>query len=140
MHVLDVDRLRPGTVVVGDSFPRCLDTGRALARMRTEANVLICGGGLLSCGSTTRTPAADLPPLAATAHAARQVIADTMASCQLESLLCAADPTLPPVRGLVDPALGRAYWDALRRFGITASPPHLLHHRLPLRRGADQDT
>nr|WP_052477651.1 hybrid non-ribosomal peptide synthetase/type I polyketide synthase [Kibdelosporangium sp. MJ126-NF4]CEL13123.1 FIG01130854: hypothetical protein [Kibdelosporangium sp. MJ126-NF4]CTQ98811.1 FIG01130854: hypothetical protein [Kibdelosporangium sp. MJ126-NF4] len=134
VHVLDVDRLRPGTVVVDDSFPHCLDTGRALARMRTEADVLICGGGLLSCGSTTRTPAADLPPLAATAHAARRVIADTMASCQMESLLCAADPTLPLVRGLVDPTLGRAYWDALRRFGITAAPLHLLHHRLPLRR------
>ncbi|MFI6100024.1 amino acid adenylation domain-containing protein [Lentzea sp. NPDC051213] len=133
VRVLDVDRLRPGTVVVDDSFPHCLDTDRALARMHTEADVLICGGGLLGCGPATRTPATDLPPLAAAAHAARQVLADSMASCQLESLLCAADPTLPPVRGLVDPALGRVYRDALHRFGITAAPLHLLHHRLPAR-------
>src|SRR5690606_23725417 len=37
--VLDVDRLRPGAVVVDDSFPHCFDTGRALARMRQHNDV-----------------------------------------------------------------------------------------------------
>ncbi|MFF8510519.1 amino acid adenylation domain-containing protein [Streptomyces sp. NPDC015492] len=49
--VLDVSRLRPGTIVVDDSFPHCFDTAEALARMRERRDVLIVGGGLLSVGA-----------------------------------------------------------------------------------------
>jgi predicted amino acid dehydrogenase len=130
VHVLDVGRLRPGTIVVDDSFPHCVDTRRALDRMRTKADVLICGGGLLDCGTTTRVPADDLPPFAAAVHATRAVIANTIASCQLESLRHASRPDLPLVRGLVGADAVQAYRDAMDSAGVVAAPLHLLHHRL----------
>lgn len=59
--VLDVSRLRPGTIVVDDSFPHCFDTTKALARMREHRDVLIVGGGLLSVGAVERRTAPGLP-------------------------------------------------------------------------------
>ncbi|MEV6596185.1 amino acid adenylation domain-containing protein [Actinoplanes sp. NPDC051346] len=117
---LDVDRLRAGTVVVDDSFPHCFDTARALARMRDRRDVLVVGGGLLHCGPVERVIAAGLPA------AARPGLPDTVASCQLESLLHATTPGLPLVCGPVDADVAAAYWDALDAAGVGAAPLHLL--------------
>ena len=101
--LLDVDRLRPGTIVVDDSFPHCFDTGRALDRMRHEQDVLIVGGGLLALDSTETHLSPDLPAAALTGHATARTqqhlalhLPGTLASCRLESLLHAhlADPGL----------------------------------------------
>ncbi|GAA2562024.1 MULTISPECIES: non-ribosomal peptide synthetase/type I polyketide synthase [Streptomyces] len=128
--VLDVDRLRPGAVVVDDSFPHCFDTGRALARMRERSDVLILGGGLLRVGRTDREVAADLPAAAAAGYLAQPWIEGTLASCRTESLLRAAGHELPLVHGLVDAAVARAHWEAVERAGITAAPLHLLGHTI----------
>jgi amino acid adenylation domain-containing protein len=124
--VLDVDRLRPGTIVVDDSFPHCFDTVRAVQRMRLRQDVLVVGGGLLHCGSTQRRVVEGLPPAAGAAERMRPP--GTIASCQLESLLLAAVPGLAPVHGLVDAALAEAYWDAVEAAGVSAAPLHLLDH------------
>ncbi|WP_239082460.1 non-ribosomal peptide synthetase [Actinoplanes teichomyceticus] len=118
---LDVGRLRPGTILVDDSFPHCFDTTRALARMRAHADVLIVGGGLLDCGPATRTAAAGLP---VAAHPGR--LPGTVASCQLESLLHAVTPGLPLVCGPVSAAQAASYWEALDAAGVGAAPLHLL--------------
>ncbi|MFI8219667.1 amino acid adenylation domain-containing protein [Streptomyces sp. NPDC085932] len=125
--LIDIDRLRPGTVVVDDSFPHCFDTGRALARMREDADVLVLGGGLLTVGTTRRTLAEGLPGLVATAEAvAQHGLPGTLASCRTESLLHASGADVPLVRGLVDGPTALAYWRAMEQAGITAAPPHLL--------------
>ncbi|MEV4947345.1 amino acid adenylation domain-containing protein [Streptomyces sp. NPDC053755] len=129
--LLDVDRLRPGAVVVDDSFPHCFDTGRALARMREHGDVLVVGGGLMSVGDTRRTVADGLPGIVAAAEAAAQHgIAGTLASCRAESLLHASGADVPLVRGLVDAPTSLSYWRAVRAAGITAGPLHLLGHAL----------
>lgn len=126
--VLDVDRLRPGTTVIDDSFPHCFDTGRALARMREQQDVLVLGGGLLHIGRTRREPAEGLPPAAAAGYLAQPWIEDTLASCRTESLLHATLPELPLVHGLVDQDVAHAYAQAVDRAGVTAAPLHLLGH------------
>ncbi|MBO4205328.1 amino acid adenylation domain-containing protein [Micromonospora echinofusca] len=123
---IDVDRLRPGTVVVDDSFPHALDPVRAAARMHRDGDVLVVGGGLLHLGRTGRTVPADLPPVAVAGHAAGAGLPGTIASCQLESLLRAATPHLPLVHGPVDLATATGYAQALTGAGITAAPLHLL--------------
>jgi amino acid adenylation domain-containing protein len=128
--VLDVDRLRPGAVVVDDSFPHCFDTDRALARMRARGDVLILGGGLLHVGRTEREAAAGLPDVAASGYLAQPWIEGTLASCRTESLLHSAGHELPLVHGLVDAAVARAHWEAVERAGITAAPLHLLGHTI----------
>ncbi|WP_430790757.1 amino acid adenylation domain-containing protein [Actinoplanes sp. G11-F43] len=119
---VDVDRLKPGTILVDDSFPHCFDTAKAMARMRERGDVLIVGGGLLGIGHARRSAAEGLP--AVNAH-----LPDTVASCQLESLLHATRPGLPAVSGPVEPGHARAYWDALDAAGVTAAPLHLLNQR-----------
>ncbi|MEU5551418.1 amino acid adenylation domain-containing protein [Micromonospora sp. NPDC047793] len=127
---LDVDRLRPGTIVVDDSFPHALDPARALARMRRDRDVLVVGGGLLHVGRTSRSVPVDLPSAAVAGHAAALGLPGTIASCQVESLLRAATPALPLVHGLVDDSAAAAYAVALTEAGITAGPLHLLRHRV----------
>ncbi|MFE2281196.1 amino acid adenylation domain-containing protein [Streptomyces sp. NPDC059454] len=134
--VLDVDRLRPGAVVVDDSFPHCFDTGRALARMRERSDVLVLGGGLLRVGATGREVAADLPAAVAAGYLAQPWIEGTLASCRTESLLRASDDRLPLVHGLVDAAVARAHWDAMEEAGVTAAPLHLLGHTVGPASGA----
>lgn len=124
-EIVDVDRLRPGTVLVDDSFPHCVNPAAALRRMRDDGDVLVVGGGLLSCGPVRRVLPAGLPAAAVAGYAARAALPDTVASCQLESLLQADRPELPLVHGLVDTELAAAYWSATRTAGTTAAPLHL---------------
>jgi predicted amino acid dehydrogenase len=139
--LVDVDRLRPGTLLVDDSFPHCFDTGRALARMRERGDVLVVGGGLLAVGTTRRDLAHGLPAGLAAAEAAAQYgIAGTLASCRAESLLHASGTDVPLVRGLVDGATAMAYWRAVQEAGVEAGPLHLLDQVLaPLPEGVRPD-
>jgi predicted amino acid dehydrogenase len=131
--ILDVDRLRPGVIVVDDSFPHCFDTVRAVGRMQQQRDVLVVGGGLLHCGTTDRRTVEGLPPAATAGAAARMRPPGTIASCQLESLLLAATPGLAPVHGLVEIRLAEAYWTAVEAAGVRAAPLHLLGHTVDVR-------
>ncbi|MGV9568858.1 hypothetical protein ACWDRX_04205 [Streptomyces nigra] len=132
--LVDVDRLRPGAVLVDDSFPHCFDTARALERMDARGDVLVVGGGLLDIGADQPRLAEGLPDVAATGFAGRSGVPGTLASCRLESLLHAhraTDPAgdpggLPLTHGLVDPSRALAYWDAVEAAGVSAAPLHLL--------------
>ncbi|MDQ0578634.1 non-ribosomal peptide synthetase/type I polyketide synthase [Streptomyces rishiriensis] len=123
--LLDIDRLRPGTTVVDDSFPHCFDTGRALTRMRERGDVLVVGGGLLAVGATERHLEAALPAGATADHLARQWLEGTLASCRAESLLHASGADVPLVHGLVHARTALDYWNAMGEAGLEAAPPHL---------------
>ncbi len=122
---LDIDLLRPGTIVVDDSFPHCFDTASAIRRMADQGDVVVVGGGLLTAGPSRRTTSDDpvLRPYAT--HLTGLRIPDTIPSCQLESLMLAARPDLPPVRGLADVALALTYWKASAELKVDAAPLHL---------------
>ncbi|MGW4871935.1 amino acid adenylation domain-containing protein [Streptomyces chartreusis] len=141
-RLLDVARLRPGTIVVDDSFPHCFDTTSALDRMDRDRDVLVVGGGLLSLGTTRTRLAEDLPAVASAGFALRPGIPGTLASCRLESLLHAhlgapgrSQGELPLIHGLVDLPRALAHWDAAEAAGIRPAPLHLLDRvvGLPLR-------
>ncbi|WP_030326416.1 hybrid non-ribosomal peptide synthetase/type I polyketide synthase [Streptomyces sp. NRRL B-3229] len=143
--LLDVDRLRPGTIVVDDSFPHCFDTARALHRMRDAGDVLILGGGLLALDATETHLAPGIPAAALTGHATARTqhhptlhLPGTLASCRLESLLHAHltdrrpdGAQLPLVHGLVDLPRALAHWDAAEAAGVRPAPLHLLDHTVP---------
>ncbi|MEV5912365.1 amino acid adenylation domain-containing protein [Streptomyces chartreusis] len=132
-RLLDVARLRPGAIVVDDSFPHCFDTTSALDRMDRDQDVLVVGGGLLSLGTTRTRLAEDLPTVASAGFALRPGIPGTLASCRLESLLHAhlgapgrSPGELPLIHGLVDLPRALAHWDAAKAAGIRPAPLHLL--------------
>ncbi|ROV66195.1 non-ribosomal peptide synthetase, partial [Streptomyces globisporus] len=124
--LLDIDALAPGTTVVDDSFPHCFDTSRAFGRMERAKDVLVVGGGLLSAGPAERQVAEGLPAAAVDGYLAQPMVADSIASCRLESLLHASGAVVPLVHGPVDAATGLAYWEAAEAAGIRAAPLHLL--------------
>lgn len=133
-RLLDVGRLRPGTIVVDDSFPHCFDTASALDRMSREQDVLVVGGGLLALDRTETRLSEDLPAVASAGFALRPPgIEDTLASCRLESLLHAhlrssgrSARELPLTHGLVDLPGALAHWAAVEAAGIRPAPLHLL--------------
>ena len=130
-RLLDVGMLRPGTVVVDDSFPPCLDIEAAHRRMAESADVLVVGGGLLDCGPVQQRAAIDLDGLGDLDRALGLRLPRAIASCQLESLLRAAHPDLPAVRGLVDLPLALAYHEALEAEGVEAAALHLGTRAVP---------
>jgi hypothetical protein len=117
---IDVTALAPGCIVVDDSFPRAFDDGAAWSRMRTSADVLCVGGGMLDAGPLERTspfPQAD---------AVRATLpVRWLPCCQAEALVVAARPSLGVTRGFVDVARARAMLRALDELGVRAAPLHL---------------
>ena len=124
-NLLDVAQLAPGSIVVDDSFPACLDIDQAIERMTTAHDLLVVGGGLLHCGAVQRTLHLPMTNPVLSQAIAGQFQADAVASCQLEALLWAARPGLPLTHGVATVAHAHQYWQAAETMGITAAPLHL---------------
>ncbi|MDQ4076671.1 MAG: condensation domain-containing protein, partial [Chloroflexota bacterium] len=124
-NILDVKTLRPGTVVVDDSFPNCFDRSAAIARMEREADVLLVGAGLLDCGPVERT--LHLPPgIPPEAYRVLNYFPSVGSpGCLVESLLQVRNPGLPPTHGLVTLDSARQYWQAAEALKLRAAPLHL---------------
>jgi amino acid adenylation domain-containing protein len=121
---LSVALLRPGTLVIDDSFPPCVESAAALRRMREQRDVLICGGGMLQCGLGQRTVFLPLRDERLQQRLLGELLPGATASCQLESLLLAHDASLPATLGLVTPEGALRYAEALERLGWGAAPLH----------------
>jgi hypothetical protein len=122
-NVLDVRRVRPGTLLVDDSEPHSFETTAAFARWNTEHDVLFSDAGLLrSPDEVTRivyVPAdlQDVIPM----PAAEDNASSTITGCVLSSLLTAKlgypetigpvtlDAALTHFRGVVDAGFGAAW-------------------------------
>ena len=119
-RALDPLALRPGTIVIDDSFPRAFDDAVAIARMTDSADVLLIGGGLVDVGPLTRT--SPFPQ----AEALRARYGDKwLAGCQAEAVLLAACPELGPTVGVVDVERARAVLQAFDRLGWEVPALHL---------------
>lgn len=129
-NLLDVMQLRPGTIVVDDSFPACLDVDQAIERMRRQQDILVTGGGLLHCGAIQRTLYLPTQNTTLARLIAGQLHPDTIASCQLEALLWSVYPSLPLTHGVATLAQAQQYWRAAEAIGISAAPLHLREFRM----------
>jgi predicted amino acid dehydrogenase len=125
--ILDINRLRPGAILVDDSFPHCFEPSTAHLRMQARGDVVVVGGGLLECTPSSRRLADGLETFPGVRQLMSRQLSDTIASCQLESLVQALRPGLPQVQGVVDLVHAKAYWDALDGEGVDAAPLHLQH-------------
>ncbi|WP_110514487.1 non-ribosomal peptide synthetase/type I polyketide synthase [Herpetosiphon llansteffanensis] len=123
--IIEVERLQAGTILVDDSFPPCLDPKRAIQRMQTRGDVLIVGGGQLACGPSQRTIDLPLGDHTVRERILAEILPDAAASCQLEALLWAADPTLPLTRGLVEVEAALRYRAAVIKAGFGPAALHL---------------
>jgi predicted amino acid dehydrogenase len=129
-ETIDVAALAPGTLVVDDSLPAAVDVAAARGRMVAPGDVVICGGGRLDLGDTTRLLPRDLDDDAVTRVAAAWD-APGLPGCRVEPLLLLADPGLQAVTGMVTPDLARRYLEAAARAGLRPAPLHLGPGQVP---------
>jgi hypothetical protein len=119
-RALEVENLRPGTIVVDDSFPRAFDEDAARARMEQHRDVLLLGGGMIDAGPLQRwSPFPQAESLRA------QYGARWLPGCHAEAVLLAAIPQLGPTRGVVDVPRALAVLEAVESLGWDAAPLHL---------------
>ncbi len=130
-QVIDISQLRPGTVLIDDSFPHCFDVMAAITRMEQERDVLVIGGGLLQLPGCLQTRYLPLPDPQLQAALTQVSLPACLPGCQLESLLLAAYPELPETLGLVEPDKLLQYLPVIQAAGIQAAPLHLEGYLVP---------
>jgi amino acid adenylation domain-containing protein len=126
-NVIAVEQLRPGAIIVDDSFPLCFDLATALRRFRQAGDILFVSGGSVQVPGGVKWDIA-LPP--AIPGFARSRIASALLPSERMITGCILSALLPQANGL-KPTIGeaslddcRAYFAAFATMGITAAPLH----------------
>jgi hypothetical protein len=123
--VIDITRLAPGTLVVDDSWPHCMNGPAAFARFNRDADILFTEGGFVR--TVAPMPRVSHVPTAAGIPAAlpqilfSSVDPHDITACVLSALLSVKNPDLTPTIGLIEPAVARQHWTALAKFRMTAA-------------------
>ncbi|MEO8350679.1 MAG: non-ribosomal peptide synthetase, partial [Chthoniobacteraceae bacterium] len=126
-NVLDVARLAPGTLVVDDSSPHCLNGPAAFARFHESRDILFTEGGFVRSGEPMpriiHVPAGAGPGLQVEIPKLffSMLRSEDITGCILSALLSAQRPDLPPTIGLIEPSAGRRHWRALAELEFTAA-------------------
>jgi len=131
-NVLDVSRLRPGTLIVDDSYPSAFPIEEAMQRLSAAGDILFSNAGMLCLPAPIRETV--LVPGGAAGELMRFGVSAfreevlrhpcELTACVLSSLLTARpDGSFPPTLGLAGPQdLARHYY-ALAESDITAARP-----------------
>lgn len=129
-NVLDIDRVKPGTLIVDDSDPHCFDAAKAIARFESRNDILFTEGGALRAPDVIRhriyVPeqfewALQYPVDDDNAH--------HITGCIFSSLL-SAKYGYPTTLGLVRRQDARQHLSGLVRYGYSASNLHCGTYRL----------
>jgi amino acid adenylation domain-containing protein len=126
-NVIDVDRLKSGSVVVDDSFPLCFDLNSAMQRFEKSGDILFVNGGSVCLNEPIDWTCAMPPGIPALSRSllSQAVLpsSDKLTGCILSSLLPRAGG-LAPTLGAVTPDQCRDHWASFERLGITAATLH----------------
>jgi len=126
-NVLEVGRLAPGTLMVDDSAPHCLNGPAVLTRFREKHDALCTEGGFVRSSvpmprithvpeSVAHVLPAELPELFLSFLTPYDITA-----CILSALLSAQKPELSPTIGLTIPGDARRHWTVLSELGFSAA-------------------
>jgi hypothetical protein len=122
-----VARLAPGTLIVDDSSPHCLNGPAAFARFTQNHDILFTEGGFVRSGTpiprVAHVPTSVAPSLQVEIPQLffSMLRADDITGCILSALLSARHPNLAPTIGLITPAAARQHWQALADLGFSAA-------------------
>ena len=134
--ILDLERVRPGTLIVDDSAPHCFSPAAMIERFEARADLLFTEGGVLHDPHpidelrylpkmVDRLPNAALIEQGFALHRPHEIT-----GCILSSLLSARDPGLEPTVGPVEPGAAYAHYVALQEQGFQAPPLHCEYYVL----------
>ncbi|MFL6594022.1 MAG: SDR family NAD(P)-dependent oxidoreductase [Chthoniobacterales bacterium] len=123
--VIDVDRLAPGTMVVDDSWPHCMNGRAALARFDERTDILFTEGGFVRSAAPmpriSHVPASAGVPEEFSQILFSSVNPHDITACVLSALLSATQRNLAPTIGLITPTIAQQHWHALKESGFTAA-------------------
>jgi amino acid adenylation domain-containing protein len=122
---LDVEALKPGTVVIDDSFPRCFSDEAAIARMERDRDVLLVHGGAVDAGLLVRDS-----PFPQAGALRQRYGADWLPGCHAEAILVATTE-LGPTVGLVTVTRALEVAAVAESVGWRSPEPHLGPWRAP---------
>ncbi|OZG70443.1 hypothetical protein BTA51_26095 [Hahella sp. CCB-MM4] len=130
-NVVDVERLRPGTLIVDDSDPHCFDAEKAIERFNNEGDILFTEGGALRAPSEIQHRIYVPKKLEwALQYPVDDDNAHHITGCILSSLL-SGKFNYPSTLGLVDPNHAVVHYEALLERGYQASNLHCGSWRTP---------
>ncbi|MFE0026346.1 amino acid adenylation domain-containing protein [Amycolatopsis sp. NPDC059021] len=131
-NAFDLSRVRPGTVILDDSWPRSFDIDAAVARMTTSADIIATEAGELHTPSAMTEhrflPDDSLVPLMDREEliALRANPHEVMGCLSAGLFVTAWD--LPTTIGLPTRETSRRHYDVLRAHGFRGADPHLTGH------------
>jgi predicted amino acid dehydrogenase len=128
--ILDINLLKPGTVLIDDSFPSIINVPKSIERMQKKRDVLAVGGGKLEIGQLARQHFVRGLPESAVSSILSKLGVQGMPGCRVESLLQSNEPALPAVVGLVSPQVARQYLAKINALNIDAADLHLGSHAI----------
>ena len=117
---LEVDRLKPGTLVIDDSFPSAFSPDQARSRMEERGDVLLIGGGTLDVGDLERWS-----PFPQAEGLRKQFGQRWLPGCLAEAMLLGIKPDLGPTIGIVTLERALSLLDAIQDLGWRSAQPHL---------------
>lgn len=124
--VIEIKRLKPGSIVVDDSFPLCFDLHEAKRRFDATGDIVCVAGGSVSLDAPIAWNLALPPGLSTVAHAVKPSMflpsTSAITGCILSSLMPKLGLQATVGIASVDNCI--AYWDGFARLGIKAAPLH----------------
>jgi hypothetical protein len=128
-NAIDIERLRPGTVIVDDSFPPAFPLEQAITRLEARCDVLFTNAGMARLADPVYervflAPATDAEVARYGMDEFRAELArdpHELTACFLSSLLTQSHEAFPPTLGAPSLEDLRAHYHGLIRLGIHAA-------------------
>ncbi|MBO1049480.1 MAG: amino acid adenylation domain-containing protein [Dolichospermum sp. DEX182a] len=140
-EILDINRLKPGTMIVDDSVPHCFKTNIAIQRFQEQQDILFTEGGIIRSDhpiyETTYFPheiektAMNSPQVAAALEIFFQHNPYNITGCIFSSLLSSCFEELKPTLGSVDVNTSLQHYEVLTKLGFEAADLHCEDYVLP---------
>jgi len=134
--VLNIEQLKPGTLIVDDSAPHCFNPDEAIKRFEAHEDILFTAGGVLRLPQpfqrTLYLPQRvqeQIPP--AVLEAMSKYHPFHMGGCVLSGLLTARYESLKPTLGVVDDDSCKLHYQLLQRLGYQAASLQCRGYTLP---------
>jgi hypothetical protein len=131
--ILDVERLRPGTLIIDDSSPHCFDRERAIQRLREREDILFTEGGMLRSPQPIHK-LMYVPPILPRSEQLDAMITrnpSEIFGCIFSSLLSSRQEGIEPSLGIVDVRASSKHHTLLRQLGFEAADLHCEEFVIP---------
>ena len=127
-NIVVTSMLKPGTIIVDDSYPYIFDVESCLERVSKTNDIIVMHGGIL----TLPKPATLLIDYRLKKYSEHESISSDYKSevmgCILGSILPLIDNRLLPTLGILKPEIAVLYYEVLKKKGIKGSSLQCAHY------------